>query len=167
MRALFTAVAHVALAAILGITSNTRAPYHGPPAVYQGQPVATWTDGHPINLGGFVMDGSPQRGDRWCVGSAYQIGACLSARRGPGVFACLQVIVNREDPGWDPTRWNQGGSGAYGLPQALPGAKMAAAGADWATSARTQLVWLLDDYSPAVYGGICPAAAHEQTYGTY
>lgn len=44
--------------------------------------------------------------------------------------------------GWDGTqRWNTSGSGAYGLCQALPGTKMAAAGADWKTNPVTQLKW--------------------------
>ena len=32
-------------------------------------------------------------------------------------------------------------SGAYGIPQALPGSKMASAGPDWQTSAATQIRW--------------------------
>lgn len=44
--------------------------------------------------------------------------------------------------GWDgTTTWNYSGSGAYGLPQALPAEKMASAGDDWATNPVTQLKW--------------------------
>lgn len=44
--------------------------------------------------------------------------------------------------GWDGVqRWNTAGSGAYGLCQALPGNKMASAGADWETNPVTQLKW--------------------------
>lgn len=57
-------------------------------------------------------------------------------------------------------------SGAYGLPQALPGSKMASAGPDWATNAVTQLRWMLG-YVDGVYGGVCNAAAHDLATGTY
>jgi len=47
-------------------------------------------------------------------------------------------------------------SGSYGLPQALPGSKMASAGADWATNPITQLRWMAS-YVAERYGGFCPA----------
>lgn len=44
--------------------------------------------------------------------------------------------------GWNGAqRWNTAGSGAYGICQALPAAKMSQAGADWATNPVTQLKW--------------------------
>lgn len=42
-------------------------------------------------------------------------------------------------------------SGAYGIPQALPGNKMASAGADWETNPITQLKWM-DGYVKSRYG---------------
>ena len=54
-------------------------------------------------------------------------------------FSCLQPLWNQES-GWNVTASNPT-SGAYGIPQALPGSKMASAGADWQTSAATQIRW--------------------------
>jgi hypothetical protein len=47
-------------------------------------------------------------------------------------------------------------SGAYGIPQALPGSKMASAGADWRTNPVTQIMWGLD-YISGRYGTPCGA----------
>lgn len=79
---------------------------------------------------------------------------------------CLAPLVDREDPSWDPTKYNTGGSGAYGLPQALPGSKMASAGADWRTNPYTQLRWMRG-YVNARYGGCAGALAHSYAYGWY
>jgi hypothetical protein len=59
-------------------------------------------------------------------------------------------------PMWNnESNWNENaenaGSGAYGIPQALPGSKMASAGSDWQTSARTQIKWGLG-YIKSTYG---------------
>jgi LysM repeat protein len=79
---------------------------------------------------------------------------------------CADEILNHESGlSWsDVTIENP--SGAYGLPQALPGDKMASAGSDWATDPLTQLRWQLG-YVNAVYGGVCNAAHHDITDGTY
>jgi hypothetical protein len=81
----------------------------------------------------------------------------------PRVYAgaCLAAIIDREDPGWDPQRWNGHGSGAYGLPQALPGSKMSSAGADWQTNPYTQIRWA-HAYAVERYGSDCAAWAHWQ-----
>ena len=34
-------------------------------------------------------------------------------------------------------------SGAYGIPQALPGSKMASEGSDWRTNPATQIIWAI------------------------
>ena len=57
-------------------------------------------------------------------------------------------------------------SGAYGIPQSLPAAKMAAAGADWQTNPATQIRWGLG-YIAATYGTPCGAWSHEQAAGWY
>lgn len=68
----------------------------------------------------------------------------------------LNNIVMSES-GWDATIDNGGGHGyeggnvAYGIPQALPGSKMASAGADWQTNPRTQIRWMLG-YIQSTYG---------------
>lgn len=46
---------------------------------------------------------------------------------------------------------NAGGSGATGIPQALPGSKMASEGPDWATNPATQIAWGLK-YIKGRYG---------------
>ena len=57
-------------------------------------------------------------------------------------------------------------SGAYGIPQAVPGRKMASAGRDWRDSARTQIRWGLR-YIKNRYGKPRRAWAHEVAYGWY
>lgn len=80
---------------------------------------------------------------------------------------CLEEIVDRETAGtWSPTVYNYSGSGAYGLPQALPGHKMASAGADWRTNPVTQIRWARS-YVNARYGGSCSALAHHNANGWY
>ena len=82
---------------------------------------------------------------------------------GDDQFACLVSLWNRES-GW---RYNAGNaSGAYGIPQALPGSKMATAGADWATNPATQIAWGLG-YISGRYGSPCGAWGHSQSTGWY
>ncbi len=57
-------------------------------------------------------------------------------------------------------------SGAYGIPQALPGSKMASAGADWETNPVTQLRWM-DSYVRGRYGGWPEAVNFKQSHGWY
>lgn len=57
-------------------------------------------------------------------------------------------------------------SGAYGIPQALPGSKMAWAGADWRMNPVTQVKWGLH-YISGRYGTACSAWRHFQEKGWY
>jgi hypothetical protein len=78
-------------------------------------------------------------------------------------FGCLNNIWTRES-GW---RYNaENASGAYGIPQALPGSKMASAGADWMTDPTTQIKWGLG-YIKSVYGTPCDAWAFWQDHSWY
>ena len=78
-------------------------------------------------------------------------------------FGCLLDLWNRES-GW---RYDaENASGAYGIPQALPGSKMASAGADWATNPATQIKWGLG-YIKGLYGNPCGAWAFEEANGYY
>ncbi len=79
-------------------------------------------------------------------------------------FGCLVSLWNVES-GWDPYASNPS-SGAYGIPQALPGSKMASAGPDWESNAATQIRWGLG-YIKSTYGSPCAAEAHEQATGWY
>lgn len=78
---------------------------------------------------------------------------------------CLDLLWTRES-GWQARVWNSAGSGAYGIPQALPASKMAAAGADWRTNPATQIRWGLG-YIKGRYTTPCSAWAHETTDGWY
>ena len=57
-------------------------------------------------------------------------------------------------------------SGAYGIPQAVPGAKMASAGRHWRSCARTQILWGLR-YIKGRYGSPAAAWRHELATGWY
>lgn len=83
---------------------------------------------------------------------------------GSAQFACLQPLWN-EESGWNPYAQNPS-SGAYGIPQALPGSKMASAGPDWQTNPDTQIRWGIQ-YLNDTYGSPCGGWAHEQAYGWY
>ncbi|RFA11126.1 hypothetical protein B7R54_06320 [Subtercola boreus] len=86
--------------------------------------------------------------------------AQVSARGwGSDQFQCLVNLWNRES-GWRLNAYNES-SGAYGIPQSLPGNKMASAGADWRTNAATQVNWGLA-YISGRYGNPCGAWAHSQ-----
>jgi hypothetical protein len=78
-------------------------------------------------------------------------------------FGCLLNLWNRES-GWVYDAENA--SGAYGIPQALPGSKMASAGADWQTDPATQIKWGLG-YIKQIYGNPCNAWAFEEANGYY
>ena len=62
---------------------------------------------------------------------------------------CLIKLWNRES-GWNVYSCNKH-SGAYGIPQALPGSKMASCGSDWKTNYKTQIEWGLN-YIKGRYG---------------
>ncbi|MFJ9925001.1 MULTISPECIES: aggregation-promoting factor C-terminal-like domain-containing protein [Streptomyces] len=79
-------------------------------------------------------------------------------------FNAFSKIVERES-GWNPTATNSS-SGAYGLVQALPGSKMASAGADWKTNPATQIKWGLD-YMNSRYGSPVKAWSFWQANGWY
>ncbi|MGF3067434.1 LysM peptidoglycan-binding domain-containing protein [Facklamia sp. P12945] len=75
-----------------------------------------------------------------------------------------KAIINRES-GWNTFAKNMS-SGAYGLPQALPGNKMASHGEDWQSNPYTQLSWMYD-YMVSRYGSISGAWSHSQSKGWY
>ncbi|MBT2499987.1 hypothetical protein J7E25_12885 [Agromyces sp. ISL-38] len=95
---------------------------------------------------------------------AYAAGAIARYGWGDGEYRCLVLLWTRES-GWRADAYNAS-SGAYGIPQSLPGSKMAAAGADWRTNAATQIEWGLS-YIAARYGAPCGAWAHSEAYNWY
>ncbi len=90
----------------------------------------------------------------------------MAAERGWGEeqFSCLDSLWTKES-GWDYAADNPTSS-AYGIPQALPGSKMASAGADWETNPITQIAWGLG-YIDARYGTPCSAWSHSKANNWY
>jgi hypothetical protein len=99
------------------------------------------------------------------VGVAQTFAAKAVAAKGwaPSEFSCLVSLWNRES-GWNTHAANP--SGAYGIPQSLPGSKMASAGGDWQNSYQTQITWGLG-YISGSYGSPCGAWGHSNAYGWY
>jgi hypothetical protein len=99
------------------------------------------------------------------AGVAQTFAAKAVAGRGwaPSEFSCLVNLWNRES-GWNTHAANP--SGAYGIPQALPGSKMATAGGDWQNSYQVQITWGLG-YIAGSYGSPCGAWAHSNAVGWY
>ena len=99
-------------------------------------------------------------------GSAKAIALKLVQARGwnTAQYDCLVALWGKES-GWNVYAFNAG-SGAYGIPQALPGNKMASVGADWKTSAKTQIIWGLG-YIQGRYVNPCGAWAQSQAKGWY
>ncbi len=79
-------------------------------------------------------------------------------------FGCLDNIWSQES-GWNVHADNPSSS-AYGIPQALPGSKMASAGPNWESNAETQIRWGLG-YIKARYGSACAAWSYKQGAGWY
>lgn len=95
-------------------------------------------------------------------GTAQAIALAMVQARGWGndQYSCLVSLWNRE------SHWNvyaSNPSGAYGIPQALPGSKM---GAGWQTDPTVQITWGLG-YIAGRYGTPCGAWAHSQSSGWY
>ncbi|MET0812416.1 MAG: lytic transglycosylase domain-containing protein [Microbacterium sp.] len=93
---------------------------------------------------------------------AYEV--VLARGWGDDQFGCLVALWNKES-GWRVNAHNKS-SGAYGIPQALPGSKMASIGADWETNPATQIIWGLN-YISGRYGTPCGAWDKSQRSGWY
>lgn len=83
---------------------------------------------------------------------------------GADQFRCYDAIIMRESR-WNP-RADNPYSSAYGIPQALPGSRMAAFGSDWRTNPVTQIRWGLD-YVDQRYGTPCSAWGFKRAHGWY
>lgn len=89
-----------------------------------------------------------------------EAGRKLNAARGwERCWPALETLWEHES-NWD-ERADNPWSDAYGIPQALPGSKMASAGPNWQTNATTQILWGLS-YIKARYGDPCGAWAFWQ-----
>lgn len=111
------------------------------------------------------LDRSSRSGAR-ATGDPRSIARSMVAKRGWGSeqFGCLDKLWNKES-NWLPTAKNPSSS-AYGIPQSLPGSKMASAGADWRTNPATQITWGLG-YIADRYGSPCSAWAHSRAHNWY
>lgn len=99
-------------------------------------------------------------------GSARALGKVMAAEKGwdDAQFQCLDSLWTKES-NWSVTADNPSSS-AYGIPQSLPGSKMASAGADWETNAATQITWGMG-YIESRYGTPCSAWAHSKAKNWY
>ena len=86
--------------------------------------------------------------------------AHLDARQ----FSCVDILWQSESR-WNPRAVNLT-TGAYGIPQSYPAAKMATAGRNWRTSPRTQVSWGLQ-YIALRYGTPCAAWSFRVAHGWY
>lgn len=96
-----------------------------------------------------------------------RIAASMMAERygwGSGEYSCLSSLWGHES-GWDVHAENSS-SGAYGIPQALPGSKMSSYGSDWQDNPVTQIQWGLS-YIDQSYGTPCGALSAWQSKGWY
>lgn len=95
-----------------------------------------------------------------------RIGESMAASRGwtGEQWYCLYQLWQKESH-WSTTAGNPS-SGAYGIPQALPGNKMSSAGSDWASNPSTQIAWGLG-YVAGHYGTPCGAWSTSQARGWY
>ena len=94
------------------------------------------------------------------------IARSMVAARGwsSGQFDCLNALWTKES-NWNPYAQNPS-SGAYGIPQALPGSKMGTVASDWRTNPATQITWGLN-YIAGRYGTPCGAWSHSQVHNWY
>lgn len=117
-----------------------------------------------------------------------RLGQQMASERGwtGGEWSCLLELWTRESS-WDHTAINDAEGNndlngnsrldvgeqisetehdAYGIPQSLPGGKMATAGPDWRDSPRTQITWGLD-YIGERYQTPCQAIEHHNANNWY
>ncbi|GAA3577109.1 hypothetical protein GCM10022197_37930 [Microlunatus spumicola] len=83
---------------------------------------------------------------------------------GSDQFSCFDWIIKHES-GWNVHAQNAS-SGAYGLPQSLPGSKMASVAPDWRDNPATQIIWGAQ-YMKSRYGSPCGAKSHWESAGNY
>lgn len=94
------------------------------------------------------------------------LGMQMCADRGWSASQCSDLgSLWQKESGWS-SRAHNAGSGAHGIPQALPGSKMASAGPNWQSNARTQIAWGLG-YIASRYGNPSNALAHSYRTGWY
>ncbi|WP_230687157.1 aggregation-promoting factor C-terminal-like domain-containing protein [Catellatospora vulcania] len=113
----------------------------------------------PVDFGPIPKSCQEFSGNR-AIGCALVLAAGMDLTQ----MACLNKLWTRES-GWNHKAENKS-SGAYGIPQSLPGTKMATFGADWRTNPATQIKWGLD-YIKKRYSTPCKAWQHSEDAGWY
>lgn len=100
------------------------------------------------------------------AGTVQSIALGMVTKRGWSMdqYSCLVKLWNRES-NWRVNAHNKS-SGAYGIPQALPGDKMGSIASDWRTNPTTQITWGIG-YIAARYKTPCGALAHSNDIGWY
>jgi hypothetical protein len=116
--------------------------------------------GGPVPYDGPIPDSCNDYGGSRAIGCTLMLDAGFPIDQ----FPCLDRLWKKES-GWNYRASNRS-SGAYGIPQALPGKKMATAGADWKTSPATQIKWGLG-YIKGRYDTPCGAWSHSESVGSY
>ena len=131
-----------------------------------GQRLVLGSAAAPAPAPGATLERASRGSERSGEGDPRTIARAMVANRGwsSGQFSCLDSLWTRES-NWNTTADNPTSS-AYGIPQALPGSKMASAGADWATNPATQIRWGLG-YIGDRYGDPCGAWNHFQANNWY
>lgn len=140
--------------------------FAAPPAAAEPAPTPPVGDTGPVDWGDPTP--APVRHAPSFAGKVYPAATQAArdwayARLGARQWGCLDRLWQSES-GWRVKAGHP--SRAYGIPQAYPGSKMASAGADWRTSAMTQVRWGLS-YIRARFGSACNAWAHKQRWGWY
>lgn len=164
-------MAFVLITAMPG-TSTAQAEAQGPDPVQGGQSlvIAGERDAEAQRESGYTVTDPPQATAPATgipdPGTAQAIAYELVLAKGwsGSEFDCLVALWNRESH-WNVYAHNPT-SGAYGIPQSLPGDKMASVGADWKTNPRTQIIWGLG-YIEARYQTPCGAWGHSERKGWY
>src|SRR3954454_24328160 len=118
------------------------------------------SSGGPVAYNGPIPDSCNDFSGSWKTGCALMLDAGFKIDQ----FPCLDKLFARES-GWNYKATNSS-SGAFGIPQALPGSKMSKFGDDWRTNPATQIKWGLD-YIKNRYSTPCGAWSHSQSVGWY
>lgn len=111
-----------------------------------------------VNLGPIPTSCAAYSGNK-ALGCAAVVKAGLALDQ----MVCLDKLWTKESH-WNTTAANP--SGAYGIPQANPGSKMATFGSDWKTNPATQIAWGMN-YIKGRYSTPCGAWSHSQSSGWY
>ena len=125
--------------------------------------VAPHRDRFTAEIGGAAAGGPTGPVAPASTAQAYAAGIVAQHGWAASEFGCLVALWNRES-GWNAHAANP--SGAYGIPQAMPGSKMSSAGADWQNDYRVQIRWGIG-YIAGRYGSPCGAWAQSQAVGSY